>query len=78
MPDTITLYRTPRIKEAQELLHKGRAPTETEAVRLAVHETLWHEVGHYFGLAEQEVREREEAGTNHYTESENETNVPIT
>jgi len=77
LPDTITLYRVPLLEEAKELLRTGRAQTEPEAVRLAVHETLWHEIGHYFGLAEQEVREREEAGTNRYTESEDETNSPL-
>lgn len=66
LPDTITLYRLPLLDEARALLDERRAPTFEEAVRLAIRETLWHEVGHYFGLSEPAVHEREEAGTNRF------------
>lgn len=66
LPDTITLYRLPLLDEAQELQREGRANTEEAAVRLAIREMLWHEVGHYFGLSEPEVHERESSGTNRY------------
>ena len=66
LPDTITLYRLPLLDEAHALLDGRRAPTFEEAVRFAIRETLWHEVGHYFGLSEPAVHEREEAGTNQF------------
>lgn len=61
LPDTITLYRLPIIEEAEEMDREFR-----EAVRIVVRETLWHEVGHYFGLPEHGVQEREEEGTNRF------------
>lgn len=61
LPDTITLYRLPIIDEAEEMDREFR-----EAVRIVVRETLWHEVGHYFGLPEHGVQEREEEGTNRF------------
>ena len=59
MPDTITLYRLPILEEASEMDRAFR-----DAVRIVVRETLWHEVGHYFGLPEHGVNERDEEGTN--------------
>ncbi|HEY0979573.1 MAG TPA: metallopeptidase family protein, partial [Candidatus Paceibacterota bacterium] len=50
LPDTITLYRLPILEEAEEMDREFR-----EAVRIVVRETLWHEIGHYFGLDEQSV-----------------------
>ena len=61
MPDTITLYRLPILEEAEEMDRAFR-----DAVRIVVRETLWHEVGHYFGLPEHEVNEREDEGTNRF------------
>lgn len=61
MPDTITLYRFPILEEASEMDRAFR-----DAVRIVVRETLWHEVGHYFGLSEHGVNEREEEGTNRF------------
>jgi len=61
MPDTITLYRLPILEEAEEMDRAFR-----DAVRIVVRETLWHEVGHYFGLPEYEVNEREGEGTNSF------------
>lgn len=61
MPDTITLYRFPILEEASEMDRAFR-----DAVRIVVRETLWHEVGHYFGLPEHGVNEREEEGTNRF------------
>ncbi|MDP2816208.1 MAG: metallopeptidase family protein [Rectinemataceae bacterium] len=61
MPDTITLYRLPILEEASEMDRAFR-----DAVRIVVRETLWHEVGHYFGLPEHGVNEREEEGTNRF------------
>lgn len=66
LPDTITLYRLPLLEEAEELLREGRAPDIGAAVRLAVRETLWHELGHHFGLDEDVVHRREEEGTNEF------------
>lgn len=61
LPDTITLYRLPILEEASEMDRAFR-----DAVRIVVRETLWHEVGHYFGLPEHGVNEREEEGTNSF------------
>lgn len=65
-PDTITLYRLPLLEEAQTLIDEGRAREMHEGVRLAIRETLWHELGHHFGLGEEAVHAREEAQTNRF------------
>lgn len=57
LPDTITLYRLPILKVAEE---------EDGDVRRVIRETLWHEVGHYFGLEEDPINRREEEGTNRF------------
>lgn len=69
LPDTITLYYRPLLEEAAALHEEGRAASREEAVRLAVRETLWHEIGHFFGLGENAVHAREEKGTNEYPDA---------
>lgn len=49
LPDKITIFKTP-IEEM--------AATE-EDVKAIVADTVWHEIGHHFGLDEAEVRRRE-------------------
>lgn len=49
LPDKITIFKTP-IEEM--------AATE-EDVKAIVADTVWHEIGHHFGLDETEVRRRE-------------------
>ncbi|MCR4274461.1 MAG: metallopeptidase family protein [Candidatus Campbellbacteria bacterium] len=49
-PDVITLYKTPLERHAQEL---GKTLPDV------IYETLWHEIGHHFGLDEKGVRKRE-------------------
>lgn len=61
LPDTITLFRLPILEEAEAMDRAFR-----DAVRIVVRETLWHEVGHYFGLPEEAVHEREEEGTSSF------------
>ncbi|KND47130.1 MAG: hypothetical protein AB199_01720 [Parcubacteria bacterium C7867-004] len=61
LPDTITLYRLPIIEEAEEMDRAFR-----DAVRIVVRETIWHEVGHYFGHGEESINEREDDGTNRF------------
>ncbi|MBU6321093.1 MAG: metallopeptidase family protein [Patescibacteria group bacterium] len=68
LPDTITLYREPLLEEAAALLAERRAGDFASAVRLAVRETIWHELGHHFGLSEAAVEAREVAGTNRFGE----------
>lgn len=51
MPDTITLFRVPIEEEAGGI---------SEEIRRVVAETIWHELAHYFGMDEDEVRLREE------------------
>jgi predicted Zn-dependent protease with MMP-like domain len=66
LPDTITLYFRPLLEEAEFLLEEGRARDYDSAVRLAIRETLWHEIGHYFGLSDPEIHAREDEGTNEF------------
>ena len=53
MPDTITIYQGP---------HERMSRT-TEDLEQAVADTIWHEIAHYFGMDERQVRraERERA-----------------
>lgn len=64
LPDTITLYRLPLMEEAVDTRKEGES--EEEAVARVIRETIWHEVGHYFGLDEEPINRREDEGTNHY------------
>ena len=50
LPDKITLFQLP-IEDAS---------SDSEDVMIAIAETLIHEVGHYFGLSEEEIEEIEE------------------
>jgi predicted Zn-dependent protease with MMP-like domain len=49
MPDKITLYQGPI----------ERAARNDEDIARVVYDTLWHEVAHYFGLNERQVRAAE-------------------
>lgn len=69
LPDTITLFRIPLIEEAHELMHERGIARLEEALAEAVRETLWHEVGHYFGLSDPELHIREDEGTNSFKEN---------
>jgi predicted Zn-dependent protease with MMP-like domain len=51
-PDVITVFRRP---------HEMMARDEAELAR-AVHQTVWHEVAHYFGLGHGAIRELEGRG----------------
>lgn len=53
LPDTITLYRIPIMKAAEE---EGG---EEETIRRVIRDTIWHEVAHHFGFDEYEVSRRE-------------------
>jgi predicted Zn-dependent protease with MMP-like domain len=50
LPDKVTLFQRP-IEEASD---------DEEDVTVAIGETLIHELGHYFGLSEEEIEEIEE------------------
>ena len=65
LPDTITLYRLPILDEADELT-EAKGGEFLDNVATVVEETLWHEIGHYFGLDEHPINEREAGGTNHF------------
>lgn len=67
LPDTITLYRLPILEEAEAILEDRRPGEYANAVRLAIRETLWHEIGHYFGMTEEEIHGREDSGTNKFS-----------
>lgn len=51
-PDTITIFR-----RAHELVARDEAKLAEQ-----VHQTVWHEVAHYFGLGHGAIRELEERG----------------
>lgn len=51
VPDTITLFQKP--------IEMTAGGTEPEKVRVIIRETIWHEVGHYFGLSDEEIEKRE-------------------
>ncbi|MDB5225508.1 MAG: uncharacterized protein JWL87_460 [Candidatus Adlerbacteria bacterium] len=59
LPDTITLYRLPLEEEAAMLAAKYSLSGEV-AMRRAIRETIWHEVAHYMGYDEYQVRGRED------------------
>lgn len=65
LPDTVTLYRLPILAEAEELTDTDTTHFK-ENVKKVVRETLWHEIGHYFGLDEHPINEREAEGTNKF------------
>jgi predicted Zn-dependent protease with MMP-like domain len=50
LPDRITLYQRPIEEDCED----------EDEVRAVIGETLIHEVGHYFGLSEEEIEEIEE------------------
>ena len=50
LPDRIHLYQGPHEREAED----------NEDLVVAIGETLIHEIGHYFGLSEEEIEEIEE------------------
>lgn len=49
MPDRITIYQGPHERMARTAAH----------LRRLVEETVWHEVAHYFGMNEAQVRRAE-------------------
>jgi predicted Zn-dependent protease with MMP-like domain len=55
MPDKITIYQGP---------HERMSRTFEELER-HVHDTVWHEIAHYFGLNEAEVRRAEQRRARH-------------
>jgi predicted Zn-dependent protease with MMP-like domain len=49
MPDRITVFQGPH----------ERITRDPEALERLVHQTIWHEVAHYFGMNEAQVRNAE-------------------
>lgn len=49
LPDKITIFKEPILALSED----------HEEIKKIVAETVWHEVGHHFGLSEKEVRKRE-------------------
>jgi predicted Zn-dependent protease with MMP-like domain len=56
LPDRILLFQGPHEREAED---------EDDLV-ISIGETLIHEIGHYFGLSEEEIEEIEERYWRHY------------
>jgi len=63
LPDTITVYRLPTLLEAGDMHEEAPEQNLPDLVRQVVRDTLWHEVGHYFGHDETHIEEREQGGT---------------
>jgi predicted Zn-dependent protease with MMP-like domain len=59
LPDTITLFQGPLEEEARHLAAEFNLSAD-EAARRAIRETIWHEVAHYMGYDEDQVRGRED------------------
>ena len=51
LPDVITIFQGPIEEECED---------DEDEIRAVIGETLIHEVGHYFGLSEEEIEEIEE------------------
>jgi len=68
LPDTITVYRLPTLLEAEELLHETGGEL-IDHIRRVVRDTIWHEVGHYFGHGDEHIHRREDEGTNEFRPS---------
>jgi len=49
MPDRITIYQGPHERAARSL----------NELKHMVYETVWHEIGHYFGMDERQARRAE-------------------
>ena len=64
LPDTITLFQWPIEEEARAVAAEERIDIDA-ATRKVVRETIWHEVAHYFGMDEGEVRGREQRKGSH-------------
>ena len=62
LPDKITLYQNP-IEEASD---------DRDDMIVAIAETLIHEIGHYFGLSEEEIEEIEDKYWNTGADDEDE------
>jgi len=64
LPDSVVLYQLPIEDEAHQIQHTDKLEyvrmSYEEAVRKVVRETIWHEIAHYFGMEEHQVRERED------------------
>jgi predicted Zn-dependent protease with MMP-like domain len=56
LPDKITIFKLPIIAEAEG---------DVLRIKEIVRDTVWHEIAHYFGYDDDEIAQREEAGTNH-------------
>lgn len=55
LPDKITVFKLPTLAEAEG---------DPQRVREIVRDTVWHEIGHYFGWDDDALYEREDDGTN--------------
>ena len=66
MPDTVTIYRLSTLAEAHSLMEEDSSGNGSfeEYVRVVVRETVWHELGHYFGHNDAVLHIREDEGSN--------------
>lgn len=65
LPDKITIFKEATLDAALEgLSWDADSSLVEERVRAVVRDTVWHEVGHYFGWKDDELERREDEGTN--------------
>ena len=55
LPDRITVFKMPTLEAAGE---------DEQKIRKIVKDTVWHEIGHYFGWGDDDLYEREDEDKN--------------
>ncbi len=77
LPDKITIFKSATLLLAGDdptKADEGGSPEASgvfrERIRAVVRDTVWHEIAHFFGYDDEEVHEREAAGTNHFRKNE--------
>ena len=74
LPDRITVFKIPTLEAAakssrhDETIARSAAGgfrgEDEQKIREIVKDTVWHEIGHYFGWGDDELYEREDEGKN--------------
>jgi predicted Zn-dependent protease with MMP-like domain len=64
LPDRISIYQRPIEEACAEEARETGIPAASEegdqAIRICIAETVMHELGHYFGMSEEEIEEIED------------------
>lgn len=49
LPDTVTIFQKP---------HEEAAGEDEKKMRMLIRETIWHEIGHFFGLLDEHIEKK--------------------